>query len=511
MDKKRSTLTLTGTGIVVIGAAYLLTENRGPEMPTGQAGGSQAPANVLLIIADDIGVDKIGAYADDGDPDYRNDAQWLPQTPVIDSLATAGVRFTDAWANPNCSPTRATVMTGRQAYDHGVGNPVSLYSPAALLTEDTSLAELVVREGYKTALFGKWHLGENDGPGGEEWSTNYDDEFTHELNPNTHGFGRFQGAIGGDVANYRRWESLNSWTDYQGTVTASGWLETEYATLNITDASLGWANDQARPWLLVASYNAPHDPLDLPDAACTYSYTDGDFPTEDIGKYQALAECLDIQIGELLAGLDDLDDTLIIFLGDNGTWRDYAEGPFDDGRGKATVFESGVRVPLIVTDGRAWQAAQPDFVSTTDWQRSPTWVNDPGREIADPVSVADIFATVADVADTDGSSGTDSVSLVPFMKDVPGIIRDQVYTEMFNSELTGAAALRSGAMKIKVDVIADGDSRCRDNYQLYNVVSDRYEESDLAEKAPAALETFRAKLEAVVAIQGNGWLDIPDC
>ncbi len=483
---------------------------------SAEASPSPPPPNILLIIADDLGVDKVGVYADDADEDYRADVAYLPQTPVIDSLAAAGVRFTETWANPNCSPTRASIMTGLQAYDHGVGNPVTDYSPAKLSESETTLPEMLADAGYTSALFGKWHLGENDPPEswaeGEEWSDHQGTEFEHALSPNSHGFSTFRGSLVGTLDHYERWQVLSSTTSEDGVVTAVADLETDYATLVTTEDVLAWANDQTDPWFAVASYNAPHDPLDLPPTDCTYSYTAGGFVNDGAaGDLQALVECLDVQLGELLAGLDDLDDTLIVFVGDNGTYQDFAEAPFAVGGGKATVYEAGIRVPLIVADGASWQQAQSGFVPDLDWVQSPRIVADPGRDVDDLVSVADLFATLGDVAGADTSSGLDSVSLRPPLTKRPGDVRDVLYTEKFNPDFEGAAALRMGDHKLIVSVSGTDEDRCRDSYELYNLVDDRFETTDLATASPGVLARFQTALAAVVDQQGNGWLSVKDC
>ena len=99
--------------------AALISETAGGD--TGAVAG-EPPPNILVIVADDMGVDKVRAFVDD-EPGYLSIAQQLPATPTIDALATAGLRFTTAWSNPLCSPTRATLQTGRYAFRTNVGRP----------------------------------------------------------------------------------------------------------------------------------------------------------------------------------------------------------------------------------------------------------------------------------------------------------------------------------------------------------------------------------------------------
>jgi arylsulfatase A-like enzyme len=121
-----------------------------------------AGTNYLVIIADDFGTDKVSSYLDD-DPAYRDDPTVLdmPHTPTIDSLATAGARFTQAWANPSCSPTRASLQTGVHAFRHDIGKALNDdqagLDPA--VWGGQLLGTLLADAGYATGYFGKWHLG----------------------------------------------------------------------------------------------------------------------------------------------------------------------------------------------------------------------------------------------------------------------------------------------------------------------------------------------------------------
>ena len=116
-----------------------------------------AQQNVLVIIADDLGVRNVGAYVN-GTPSVEGTP---PPTPNIDSIATAGVRFTNCWGSPVCSPMRASFLTGRYPARHGIGNVVGAVNGPELEDSEVTLPEALVSAGISTALVGKWHLDAN--------------------------------------------------------------------------------------------------------------------------------------------------------------------------------------------------------------------------------------------------------------------------------------------------------------------------------------------------------------
>ncbi len=460
--------------------------------PVALAGTGQ---NVLLIVADDLGVDKVGAFASDADPDYPSRATALPQTPVLDQLADAGVRFSDAWANPNCSPTRASLQTGQHPMRHGVGAP----DTPDLDLSATTLAHVATDAGYSSGLFGKWHLGEGELPAawaeGESW-TDYLNEFIAvELPAKGLGYPAFFGTISsiGD-AGYYDWLELRSVDRWNAHAIATE--RTSYATEVTTDRALNWIDKRTGPWLAVVNYHAPHGPLEAPPSGCGYT---GD-TSSDLATFQAMTECLDMEIGRLLDGIGDLHDTVVIFMADNGSQKDIAEDLFDDGQGKGSVYETGLRVPLIITDGKDWLEAISGHALT-----GPNIVGTPGTVVTDPVHTTDLFATIADIMGGDDSTGTDSHTLTWATRFGSLKSPRSVYSEQYRSQ-TGAAALRSGDWKLIVQ--ASPVMGCRTSYELYDLATDRFEATDLSATEPTQLTAMIAELDTLVSGQ---WLDLPDC
>jgi arylsulfatase B len=463
-------------------------------------------------VADDLGVDKVGAYLVDVDPGYTDRAKAMPATPVLDSLASAGVRFTDAWANPACSPTRASLITGTYAFRHGVGQPIGMPGAQELSTDETTIAHVAGDAGYSTGLFGKWHLGQGELP--ETWDDDetWDDHLGEMVNIDVPavllGFNAFRGTRSdlevGEFSGYFDWLRLTAVAKVGSfTVPTS---ETAYATVETTSAALGWINSQTGPWVASVNYHAPHTPLELPPEDCGYGNQ------SDLRKnltHRAMVECLDQQVGELLTGVERLANTVVIFIGDNGTDDRVAEDIFDDGRGKGTLYESGIRIPFIVADGADWLVAEGKSTPAMT-RKSPGVVTDPGREVADLVHVTDIYATLQDLTRSTTGGGQDSVSLVPFLEDTDGEIRDFSYSELYNAT-SGTAAYRDGTLKLLVTARVQDGAWCRARYELYDVLNDRFEQTDLAADQADLVSELKQKLDALVSTEPDAWLDVPDC
>ena len=323
----------------------------------GDLRAQQAP-NILLIIGDDMGVEALAAYGLGDDP---------PETAALDDLARDGVRFDNFWAQPVCSPTRATVITGRYGFRTGIGRPVgggplpeppakpagapaesngapnaasaedrALPRPHLLLSEYTlprALKEHSISD-YDTAAFGKWHLAMPE----NGWTDH----------PNTVGFDHFAGLMGGGPESYFAWNKVIN-GEVSGVV--------GYTPTDKVDDALAWLDDRdGDPWLLWLAFNLGHTPLHLPPGdswQSDYSEHDaGSVPEEHWTAYfNAMVEAMDTEIERLLDSLDPAvrDNTYVIFMGDNGTYDPVVGAPFRRGRAKGTIYEGGVNVPLIVS------------------------------------------------------------------------------------------------------------------------------------------------------------------
>jgi len=291
--------------------------------------------NIVLIMADDLGYGDVGCY---GCGDIR--------TPVIDGLAADGVRFTTFYSNaPECTPTRTALLTGR--YQHrvgglecalGIGN-VGRYDDAIRLrrtndmglpVEETSIARMLKDTGYATAISGKWHLG-------------YEPKFF----PLKHGFDSWFGPVGGSADYFHHIEYTGEPVLYENDklVKREG-----YMTDLITDEAVGFIQRKAgKPFFLYVAYTAPHTPYQGPGDEKPEPVPQDDYNKGSRETYAEMVKRMDQGVGRILKTLDDaglVDNTLLIFMSDNGANRTGNNSPFSGYKGN--LFEGGIRVPCIV-------------------------------------------------------------------------------------------------------------------------------------------------------------------
>lgn len=374
--------------------------------------------NYLVIIADDVAVDKVGSYAADY-PGYA--PSYLPDTQTIDSLAAAGVRFTRAWATPLCSPTRAAFQTGLQPYRTGIGTALGDGAPGVDTSSPLMIAKSFAARGYTTGLFGKYHIGTKDKSGvtGVPRDVHHDlaATFTTEPHPSLAGWDRFFGGYDGEPdtsasedSGYFQWIRVGWLKASTGHVA----VETTHATERVESEALSWINTRTQPWLAVVAFNAAHSSSGaagnwdydavIPPAGSSASAAEyrtpalaclasGNCTDRKRQVYQALVEDMDTKIQTLLDGIHDdiLDDTLIVVFGDNGTPGQHygaansvQESIFDvPDRGKGTIYENGTRVPLIIADGQRWRTGAV----------GPT-ITAPGRTVVARVNTLDLYNTL---------------------------------------------------------------------------------------------------------------------
>ena len=412
-------------GSTASGASALQVANSAstPDTPSALLGTQD---NLLILLADDLGVDMLGAYGVGGD---------LPPTPNLDELAGAGVLFRNAWTNPVCSPTRAALLTGRFGFRTGVGAILRIDAPSLPLDEVT-LPEML-RDGtqgrYATGAFGKWHL-----------SNDYVDPATGVavdpasgglLNPNLAGFDHFAGSMfnltcAQAECNSPHWNGPQPYHYFRLPEVINGVqnVVSAYSTTRIVDNTLEWIDQQDGPWLAYVAFHSPHSPFQAPPAQLNSSgLIPGSRPDpgEDARPYyKAMVEALDTEIGRLLRSLDPAvrARTTVVFLGDNGTPQQVTAPPFIASHAKATLYEGGVRVPLIVSGPAVSVAGESDAL----------------------VNSTDLFATCAELAGVDPASvlpsgkRLDSISLASHLADLDQPFqRKTLFAEMFGPASNG--------------------------------------------------------------------------
>lgn len=399
---------------------------------SGVAGDSGKPRpNIVLIVADDLGYGDLGCFG----------CKDIP-TPNIDSLARDGMKLTQAYAYPVCSPTRAALMTGRYAEHVGI-NTVLMGHSAPKFGNATILAKMLHESGYVTGIFGKWHLG-------------YDGNVT----PTRMGFDEFFGHLGGKIDYFKHTDATQKgkhdlW-EGEKEVFREG-----YSTDLFTERARQFIRDHAaKPFFLYLPYNAPHFAIKNGDYQAPDTYlkrfgVTGD-PKGTRGGYAAMVSCLDDGIGRVLEELkaQKLEEkTLVIFISDNGAENAGSNAPLSGG--KHSTKEGGIRVP--------WLARWPGVIP-------------PGSVRKDVVHVIDLAPTLLSVsgAKPPSNSQFDGIDI--------------------GSAFIGKEAVPERPLFFHKDTVRQGKWKLRGG-KLYDLEADPGEKSDLAAKHPDVCEQLAKQLQ----------------
>ncbi len=284
-----------------------------------------APPDVLLVVLDDVGLDRLGAA---GNP--------LAHTPVLDDLAARGRWYRRAWGYPVCSPARAALQTGRHAPRTGVGANVD-DARSGLPGSERTLADVLRPAGYTSVYVGKWHLDP------------FDARVPWDGGPLAHGYDRFAGTPG----------NLDDPFAWREVVDGEIVERDRYVTTALADEAVTLAAETPSPWFLTFAPHPPHGPLHAPPPDLhTYSPL-GDDPASLVN---AMMEATDTELGRVLAALPP--ETWVVVVGDNG---DRFDGNAPGELGKSTLSDAGVGVPLIVAGpGLAAGGPVDDLASVVD-------------------------------------------------------------------------------------------------------------------------------------------------
>lgn len=356
-----------------------------------QRGAAPEHPNFLVIVLDDFGTDKLGAMKESPTP---------PPTPRLDGLARDGVMFRNAYTYPTCSSSRTALLTGRYGRRNGMGGIVELDDS----TWEVPLKEVLIPEAldrvtdYASAAVGKWHLSGFKTP----------HAFHHPLDQ---GFDHHRGCLGNLVLTSKEYGRRGGFHQYERNVDGVPEWREGYATTDTTDDALHFARTLPQPWFLWVAYNAPHTPVQPPPKALRADKS----AASETAEYRNVIAALDAEIGRLLDGIDPAvrADTTIVVVGDNGTDRAFVEPPFDPDHGKASLFEGGTGVPLLVVGAN---------------------VKGRPRETQALVHAVDLFPTLVELAGgKPDAERLDGVSFASVLRD-PEATGDRrfVYTERFS-------------------------------------------------------------------------------
>lgn len=419
---------------------------------------TRSKPNFVFILADDLGWTDLACYG-----------STFHETPNLDRFAKTGIKFMQAYsACPVCSPTRASIMTGKYPARIGLTDYLPGLQPKefrllsvedidGLPASETTIAEAFKQAGYRTFMRGKWHLG--------------------PVGPEEHGFADAQ-YIGGGVPG----------------------VKGQQRDVSIIDDTLRFLeSNRANPFFAYVSFTYPHTPvhpvdpytekyrkklagMKLPEQRLNKERRGNTRLYQDNPEYAAMIEQTDALTGKVLDKLEELkltDNTVVVFTSDNGglcTHGNPAGGPTSNRplrSGKGWCYEGGIRIPLIV--------------------RAPG-VTKAGRVSNVPVTTTDHYPTLLELAGLPlrPDQHRDGVSLVPALKGQNSVGRDTLYWHYphhHGSTWAPGAALRSGDWKL-IEFYEE------DKAELYNLRDDLGERNDLSAKMPDKLNELRGKLSA---------------
>ncbi|MEJ7912053.1 MAG: sulfatase [Chitinophagaceae bacterium] len=424
---------------------------------TAQSGRGSRP-NVIVLLADDLGWSDTQCY---GSSYY--------ETPNIDALARSGMRFTDAYsACTVCSPSRASMLTGKYPgrlhvtdWITGYQRPFAKLLPppwtAFLAQEELTIAEVLKKQNYVTAMIGKWHLGDDV-----------------KYYPEQQGFdnnigGTFQGSPPSYFSPYRN-------------ARLSDGPRGEYLTDRLTDEAMDFIRrEKENPFFLYLSFYAVHTPLQAKESdVALYKEKIKTASNQQNPLYAAMVHNLDENIGRLYQLVKQLGlsrNTLIIFTSDNGgliKGDNWAKGKITSNHplrgGKGTPYEGGTRVPLICS----WEGKIKA-----------------GSLSKQPVIGADLFPTIVAAAGNDPSKlNVDGVNLLPLLKGNTNIKRPALfwhYPHYHSEGATPYSAIRKNDWKL-IYSFEDGRK------ELYNLLKDQGEKNNLSARDPERTDALYKEL-----------------
>jgi arylsulfatase A-like enzyme len=408
--------------------------------------------NVVLILTDDQGY---GDFSLHGNPYVR--------TPHVDRIGQTGVQFERFFVNSFCAPTRAALLTGRYPLRCGVWGVT--HNKEAMRLEEVTLAEVLKSAGYRTGCFGKWHNGEQ-----------------YPYTPPGQGFDEFFGFHNGHFNNYFDSTLLRG----ARPVATQG-----YITDVLTDAALDFVRaNRQQPFLCYVAFNAPHSPFQVPESDFARFRELGLDPT--LSAFYGMVENIDDNVGRLLGELDRLqltEDTIVVFLTDNGGTAGVKTYNAGMRGGKTSVHEGGTRVPLLMRWPSRWK--EPRVVSqiAAHIDVLPTLLDLCGIPLPNGVQLDGCSLTplLDGRADTWPERTLFTHNPISQTNRYPGAVRTQ--THRLVREIAGRA----------------GGSAARENdstasaWQLYDLVADPGQAQNIAAKHP--------KLVADLSRQYEAWFD----
>jgi arylsulfatase A-like enzyme len=421
--------------------------------------------NIILVITDDQGYGDLGFHGNT-----------VIQTPTLDSLALNSTRLTHFYVSPVCAPTRSSLMTGRYSLRTGV---FDTYNGGAIMSnQEITIAEYLKEAGYRTGIFGKWHLGD-----------------TYPFRPHDQGFDISRVHAGGGIGQpgdyYENFVKGDS--SYFDPVLEFNGIKTEtngYCSDVFTDLAIEFIQENKdKPFFAYVSYNAPHTPLQVPEQYMqmydTVDILPGLFPSSGIDmadmtnrdiesarKIYAMVSNIDDNVGRIWETVSEAgiaENTLIIFITDNGPQQRRYNGGLRSRKG--SVYEGGIRVPSFWHWPEKLVPGDREFISAH----------------------FDVLPTLLDICgiQLNAKNPVDGISLWKVLKgeNDDNIMRNMAhywhrgYLEPYHN-----IAFRSGKYKL----VAHGNYMMDNSeFELYDILSDPNEESDISNSSTSLIDSLR--------------------
>lgn len=444
------------------------------------------PPNIVILLADDLGWNDVGYH---GAP---------IETPNIDRLAREGVELDRFYSQPICTPTRAALMTGRSPLRSGLAFGVARpWDYFGVPRSEHFFSESLKAAGYQTAIVGKWHLGQ-----------------AHVLHtPNRRGFDHFYGHLVGAIDYYEHSRSGGiDWQRNGETVREEGYTTDLFGEEAVR---LIQERDLAKPLFLYVPFNAPHSPLQAPEAlveryaglssepnvrayrafiegvakrlgmslerAARITNPPGDAPR---AVFAAMVHSMDLAVGRILGALDEAglaDDTIVLFFSDNGGHISLGASNQPLRGEKSTVFEGGIRVPASIR----WPAALEG-----------------GRKVEQTITALDVFPTLLAAAGVEPRNELplDGVNRWLQIEGAKPVAPGEVFFGV-NGVAGRQEALRHDRWKLIRSLGFEGGEP---EVMLFDVEGDPTEVDDLAGKQPERVADLLARLDRWVRLDAPG-------
>jgi arylsulfatase len=432
-------------------------------LPLCLQGAPRKPPNIVFVLIDDQGYGDLGCT---GNPYIK--------TPNIDRLASEGVRFSDHHASPTCSPTRACLMTGKHEFKSGVTHTINERERMSL--KSTTIAQVLKSAGYTTGIFGKWHLG--DAAPYQPNRRGFDEMFIHGCG----GIGQHYPGTCSDAPGN---------TYFSPTIMHNGTFEKTdgYCTDVFFAQALKWMGEKrtgSAPFFTYLATNAPHAPLDCPkEYEAMYS---GKNLPPPVAKFYGMITNIDDNVGKLVAKLHEWEidrDTAVVYMSDNGGTAGVKVYNAGMRGAKATPYQGGTRVPLIVR-----------------W----TGTLKPG-DVNQMTAHIDLFPTYAEFAGAKMPANLklDGRSLVPLLKNPGAPWSDRyLFTHVGRWEKGQAAASKYAKCRVRnaqYSMVSIGPAK---KWELYDIKKDPGEQSDIAAEHPDVVRR-------IDAAYGQWWAEVFPC